>query len=46
MRKPLAQVPLETGNRIAWIAVAVFVAFCGGWIAHAVMKPLVCLIVV
>lgn len=35
MRKPMQRVSLETGNRVAWAAVAVIVAFCGGWIARA-----------
>lgn len=35
MRKQLQQVSLETGNRVAWLAVAVIVAFCAGWVVRA-----------
>lgn len=35
MRKQMQRVSLETGNRAAWVALAVIVAFCGGWIARA-----------
>ncbi len=42
MRKPLERVSLQTGNRIAWIAVGLFVAFVAGWIAHAASKPIYC----
>lgn len=35
MRKPMQRVSLETGNRVAWVVVAIIAAFCAGWIARA-----------
>lgn len=46
MRKQLARVSLETGNRIAWLTIAVVSAFCAGWIAQALSKPLYCMFAV
>lgn len=35
MRKQMERVSLETGNWVAWITVAVIIAFSAGWVARA-----------
>ena len=42
IRKQLRQIPLETGNRVAVYFLIAWSAFVGGWVAHAMTKPLLC----
>lgn len=42
MRKTMQRVPLDTGNRIAWAVLALFLGFSGGWVAATMSWSTIC----